>query len=175
MSKSKRVVVPLFVIFLLTVFSSGNALAVRSENHLFVVFWTWLNPLEGVSYKMYQYADGTIVAIRLPGYRGKIYTIDPGGAYKSRVPDDKLQPPPPPPQPDDVYKMWQERSLRCEVMRTTPDLFGVPFKSCQVVPFRYVYGRARGMSARGEVWVFLPPRPGKQEMPSRGSAPRWGN
>lgn len=153
--------------------------------------WTWLNPMEGVNYRMEQFPDGTIVAIRqqsqvLPN-GGKPYTINPGDTYGPTPPAGSADGPHTrgpgnmnttqgaTPIGREVYSLWRHRKIPCEVSRNSPDLFGIVFKVCQAAPFEYTpHGGTAAVSARGEVWIFIPPVTGKQEAPRRGAQPGWG-
>ncbi len=176
------------VLFALTLFLSLEGVSwapvARTQVEITIVDrWSWLNPLEGVSYSMAQSKDGTIIAVRVhKSLQGseKIYTVQPL-AQSSKASRASLLDPP---EPETVYDLWRQRRISCEARRNVPDLFGNVFEACQAAPFKYtaqVSGSTRDTispgevsSLRGQVWIFTPPASGKQE-PARGSnRPGWG-
>ena len=139
--------------------------------------WGWTNPLDGVPYKMSQYADGTIVAInhwKSPtGNPRDPYRSFPGVLYQGETTDQYI----------DlsetarvVYYWWKNGKLSCTVTRNVPDLFGNTTKVCQVAPFNFKIAEGILYKAKdGVVWIITPPASaGKQEPATGGSLPSWG-
>ena len=163
--------------------------------NLVIVEWTWFNPLEGVGYRMNQFADGTIVALHRPkdlnrlkelklgNIRGTVpYTVESTETYSTRdqMPEWRTGE-----GQENIritlvqaaYERWVQRKIKCKAQLKATDMIGNIFEICKVAPFSFAtpYGQSISDSNGGEVWIITPPASGGKQEPARGSnRPRWG-